>query len=148
MSTSSTFDLFYFPFLHREYDNLKGSLKSSHDLCEKLKREVLSSNNKVALYKWHIDVLNMLKYSAHRTKKMLSFFHFSCRKLQLRWIKVRTTWRLCKMIWPALTRKSQWVTFTYIHFYRCSKCLVFLNICKNRRNSWMTEKMYLFICRV
>ncbi|XP_024916079.1 E3 ubiquitin-protein ligase TRAIP [Cynoglossus semilaevis] len=33
--------------LKKEYDNLKGSLKSSHDLCEKLKREVLSSNNKL-----------------------------------------------------------------------------------------------------
>lgn len=33
--------------LKKEYDNLKGSLKSSNDLCEKLKREVLSSNNKL-----------------------------------------------------------------------------------------------------
>jgi len=37
------------PFLSfpREYDNLKGSLKSINDLSEKLKREVLTSNNKV-----------------------------------------------------------------------------------------------------
>lgn len=34
-------------FFFREYDNLKGGLKSSHDMCEKLKREVLVSNNKV-----------------------------------------------------------------------------------------------------
>uniref|UniRef100_A0A3B5BL24 TRAF interacting protein n=1 Tax=Stegastes partitus TaxID=144197 RepID=A0A3B5BL24_9TELE len=33
--------------LKKEYDNLKGSLKSSNDMCEKLKREVLSSNNKL-----------------------------------------------------------------------------------------------------
>lgn len=33
--------------LSREYDNLKGSLKSSNEMCEKLKREVLTSNNKV-----------------------------------------------------------------------------------------------------
>uniref|UniRef100_A0A671WRA3 TRAF-interacting protein n=1 Tax=Sparus aurata TaxID=8175 RepID=A0A671WRA3_SPAAU len=32
--------------LKKEYDNLKGSLKSSNDMCEKLKREVLASNNK------------------------------------------------------------------------------------------------------
>ncbi|XP_070704781.1 E3 ubiquitin-protein ligase TRAIP isoform X2 [Pempheris klunzingeri] len=33
--------------LKKEYDNLKGSLKSSNDMCEKLKREVLSANNKL-----------------------------------------------------------------------------------------------------
>lgn len=33
--------------LKKEYDNLKGSLKSSNDMCEKLKREVLSVNNKL-----------------------------------------------------------------------------------------------------
>ncbi|KAF1391226.1 hypothetical protein PFLUV_G00039730 [Perca fluviatilis] len=33
--------------LKKEYDNLKGSLKSSNDMCEKLKREVLTSNNKL-----------------------------------------------------------------------------------------------------
>ncbi|KAM8915539.1 E3 ubiquitin-protein ligase TRAIP [Spinachia spinachia] len=32
--------------LKKEYDNLKGSLKSTNDMCEKLKKEVLSSNNK------------------------------------------------------------------------------------------------------
>ncbi|XP_038552299.1 E3 ubiquitin-protein ligase TRAIP [Micropterus salmoides] len=32
--------------LKKEYDNLKGGLKSSNDMCEKLKREVLASNNK------------------------------------------------------------------------------------------------------
>ncbi|XP_039971409.1 E3 ubiquitin-protein ligase TRAIP [Xiphias gladius] len=32
--------------LKKEYDNLKGNLKSSNELCEKLKRELLSSNNK------------------------------------------------------------------------------------------------------
>ncbi|XP_041837409.1 E3 ubiquitin-protein ligase TRAIP [Melanotaenia boesemani] len=35
--------------LKKEYDNLKGSLKSSNDMCEKLKREVLSSNNKLQI---------------------------------------------------------------------------------------------------
>ncbi|CAN9512464.1 unnamed protein product [Ophioblennius macclurei] len=33
--------------LKKEYDNLKGSLRSSNEMCEKLKREVLSSNNKL-----------------------------------------------------------------------------------------------------
>uniref|UniRef100_A0A8B9HVJ2 Uncharacterized protein n=1 Tax=Astyanax mexicanus TaxID=7994 RepID=A0A8B9HVJ2_ASTMX len=33
--------------LKKEYDNLKGSLRSSNDMCEKLKRELFSSNNKV-----------------------------------------------------------------------------------------------------
>uniref|UniRef100_A0A8D0A8I3 TRAF-interacting protein n=1 Tax=Sander lucioperca TaxID=283035 RepID=A0A8D0A8I3_SANLU len=37
--------------LKKEYDNLKGNLKSSNDMCEKLKREVLTSNNKVTLCK-------------------------------------------------------------------------------------------------
>uniref|UniRef100_A0A3B5K1Z8 TRAF-interacting protein n=1 Tax=Takifugu rubripes TaxID=31033 RepID=A0A3B5K1Z8_TAKRU len=33
--------------LKKEYDNLKGGLKSSNEMCEKLKREVLTSNNKL-----------------------------------------------------------------------------------------------------
>ncbi|CAL1608649.1 unnamed protein product [Knipowitschia caucasica] len=33
--------------LKKEYDNLKGSLKSSNEMCEKLKREVLSTNNRL-----------------------------------------------------------------------------------------------------
>ncbi|XP_077581736.1 E3 ubiquitin-protein ligase TRAIP [Stigmatopora nigra] len=33
--------------LKKEYDTLKGSLKSSSDVCERLRREVLSANNKV-----------------------------------------------------------------------------------------------------
>ncbi|XP_022538312.2 E3 ubiquitin-protein ligase TRAIP [Astyanax mexicanus] len=33
--------------LKKEYDNLKGSLRSSNDMCEKLKRELFSSNNKL-----------------------------------------------------------------------------------------------------
>ncbi|XP_030634477.1 E3 ubiquitin-protein ligase TRAIP [Chanos chanos] len=33
--------------LKKEYDTLKGNLKSSNEMCEKLKREVLSSNNKL-----------------------------------------------------------------------------------------------------
>ncbi|XP_074508949.1 E3 ubiquitin-protein ligase TRAIP [Sebastes fasciatus] len=33
--------------LKKEYDNLKGGHKSSNDMCEKLKREVLASNNKL-----------------------------------------------------------------------------------------------------
>nr|XP_061779891.1 E3 ubiquitin-protein ligase TRAIP-like isoform X2 [Nerophis lumbriciformis] len=32
--------------LKKEYDNLKGSLKSSNDACERLRREVFTSNNK------------------------------------------------------------------------------------------------------
>uniref|UniRef100_G3PED9 TRAF-interacting protein n=1 Tax=Gasterosteus aculeatus aculeatus TaxID=481459 RepID=G3PED9_GASAC len=40
--------------LKKEYDNLKGSLKSTNDMCEKLKREVLSSNNK--LHKATVEV--------------------------------------------------------------------------------------------
>lgn len=40
---------FIFVFFYREYDNLKGSLKSSNDICEKLRREVLFSSNKVTL---------------------------------------------------------------------------------------------------
>ncbi|XP_061688782.1 E3 ubiquitin-protein ligase TRAIP [Syngnathoides biaculeatus] len=32
--------------LKKEYDNLKGSFKSSNDMCERLKREVLTSNDK------------------------------------------------------------------------------------------------------
>lgn len=41
---------FLFSFFFREYDNLKGSLKSTNDMCEKLKREVISSNNKVTTH--------------------------------------------------------------------------------------------------
>ncbi|KAM6927635.1 E3 ubiquitin-protein ligase TRAIP [Xenentodon cancila] len=33
--------------LKKEYDNLRGTLKSSHELCEKLKREVISTNSKL-----------------------------------------------------------------------------------------------------
>ncbi|XP_067102694.1 E3 ubiquitin-protein ligase TRAIP [Osmerus mordax] len=33
--------------LKKEYDNLKGSLRSSNEMCEKLKREVFTSNNKL-----------------------------------------------------------------------------------------------------
>ncbi|KAM3878379.1 E3 ubiquitin-protein ligase TRAIP [Diretmus argenteus] len=33
--------------LKKEYDNLKGSLKSSSEMCDKLKREVFASNNKL-----------------------------------------------------------------------------------------------------
>uniref|UniRef100_A0A3Q3WBW6 RING-type domain-containing protein n=1 Tax=Mola mola TaxID=94237 RepID=A0A3Q3WBW6_MOLML len=40
--------------LKKEYDNLKGSLKSSNDMCGKLKREVLASNNK--LHKASLEV--------------------------------------------------------------------------------------------
>ncbi|KAM9759468.1 E3 ubiquitin-protein ligase TRAIP [Menidia menidia] len=40
--------------LKKEYDNIKGSLKNSNEMCEKLKREVLCSNNK--LHKATIEV--------------------------------------------------------------------------------------------
>uniref|UniRef100_A0AAY5KYI1 RING-type domain-containing protein n=1 Tax=Esox lucius TaxID=8010 RepID=A0AAY5KYI1_ESOLU len=33
--------------LKKEYDNLKGSIRSSNEMCEKLKREVFASNNKL-----------------------------------------------------------------------------------------------------
>ncbi|CAL8337216.1 unnamed protein product [Merluccius merluccius] len=33
--------------LKKEYDNLKGGLKSSNDMCEKLKKEMFASNNKL-----------------------------------------------------------------------------------------------------
>ncbi|KAG7258810.1 hypothetical protein CRUP_017052 [Coryphaenoides rupestris] len=33
--------------LKKEYDNLKGSLRSSNDMCEKLKKEMFTSNNKL-----------------------------------------------------------------------------------------------------
>ncbi|XP_065097052.1 E3 ubiquitin-protein ligase TRAIP isoform X1 [Paramisgurnus dabryanus] len=33
--------------LKKEYDNLKGSLKSSNEMCEKLKRELISTNSKL-----------------------------------------------------------------------------------------------------
>ncbi|KAF7656871.1 hypothetical protein LDENG_00034660 [Lucifuga dentata] len=33
--------------LKKEYDNLRGNLKSSNDICEKLRREVVTSNNKL-----------------------------------------------------------------------------------------------------
>lgn len=33
--------------LKKEYDNLKGSLRSSNEMCEKLKREVFTSNNRL-----------------------------------------------------------------------------------------------------
>ncbi|XP_062842652.1 E3 ubiquitin-protein ligase TRAIP isoform X2 [Trichomycterus rosablanca] len=33
--------------LKKEYDNLKGSLKTSNEMCEKLKREVFTSSNKL-----------------------------------------------------------------------------------------------------
>uniref|UniRef100_A0A4W4EL06 RING-type domain-containing protein n=1 Tax=Electrophorus electricus TaxID=8005 RepID=A0A4W4EL06_ELEEL len=33
--------------LKKEYENLKGGLKSSNEMCEKLKRDVFSSNNKL-----------------------------------------------------------------------------------------------------
>lgn len=33
--------------LKKEYDNLKGSLRSSNEMCEKLKKEVFASNNKL-----------------------------------------------------------------------------------------------------
>lgn len=46
-SIRSVFTADLFSFFLREYDNLKGTLKASNDMCEKLKREVLSSNNKV-----------------------------------------------------------------------------------------------------
>lgn len=50
-SIRSVFTADLFSFFLREYDNLKGTLKASNDMCEKLKREVLSSNNKVIRHK-------------------------------------------------------------------------------------------------
>lgn len=53
--------------LSREYDNLKGSLKSSNDICEKLKREVLKSNDKV-------NYMDVLLYPEESVNSRLVFF--------------------------------------------------------------------------
>ena len=43
--------------LCREYENLKGSLRYSNEMSEKLKREVFASNNKVIHVKIYIYFL-------------------------------------------------------------------------------------------
>lgn len=53
--------------LSREYDNLKGGLKSSNEMCEKLKREVLTSNNKVA----SVDMLILAREINHALQQGL-----------------------------------------------------------------------------
>ncbi|KAJ0068362.1 hypothetical protein NL108_005930, partial [Boleophthalmus pectinirostris] len=55
--------------LKKEYDSLKGSLKSSNEMCEKLKREVLSTNNK--LHKATVEV-NQTKEDMKALHKDLS----------------------------------------------------------------------------
>ncbi len=46
--------------LLREYDNLKGSFKSSNEMCEKLKRELISSNSKVHFLSLWLSVKNII----------------------------------------------------------------------------------------
>uniref|UniRef100_A0A8C1XLA3 TRAF-interacting protein n=1 Tax=Cyprinus carpio TaxID=7962 RepID=A0A8C1XLA3_CYPCA len=53
--------------LKKEYDNLKGSLKSSNEMCEKLKRELISSNSKV-----HFLSLRLLKKKMEILQRTLS----------------------------------------------------------------------------
>lgn len=62
--------------LSREYDNLKISLKSSNDMCEKLKREVLTSNNKVI----YMDVLLYPEELVLPCVLYSRLFSFSCTK--------------------------------------------------------------------
>uniref|UniRef100_A0A673FXR4 E3 ubiquitin-protein ligase TRAIP-like n=1 Tax=Sinocyclocheilus rhinocerous TaxID=307959 RepID=A0A673FXR4_9TELE len=45
--------------LKKEYDNLKGSFKSSNEMCEKLKRELISSNSKVHFLSLRLSIKNL-----------------------------------------------------------------------------------------
>ncbi|KAI9546423.1 hypothetical protein NQZ68_027592 [Dissostichus eleginoides] len=63
--------------LKKEYDNLKGGLKSSNDMCEKLKREVLCSNHKLQkasmeVNKTHEDMKSLQKDLASADKEISS----------------------------------------------------------------------------
>lgn len=95
------------PVLPREYDNLKGGLKSSNDMCEKLRREVVTSNNKVL---WFNKLVIKIKCaSVSRVLHMLSPFdccHFSYRKQWRRWIGPKMIWGPCRTTWPMRTKRS------------------------------------------
>uniref|UniRef100_A0A8C2BX88 TRAF-interacting protein n=1 Tax=Cyprinus carpio TaxID=7962 RepID=A0A8C2BX88_CYPCA len=63
--------------LKKEYDNLKGSLKSSNEMCEKLKRELISSNSKVhflslRLLKKKVEILQRTLSTPTRTNEAIS----------------------------------------------------------------------------
>ncbi|KTF87834.1 hypothetical protein cypCar_00002050 [Cyprinus carpio] len=56
--------------LKKEYDNLKGSLKSSNEMCEKLKRELFSSNSKSLKKK--VEILQRTLSTPTRTNEAIS----------------------------------------------------------------------------
>lgn len=56
---------FLLVFFRREYDNLKGSLKSSNEMCEKLKRELISTNSKVHFLCLEMFIQNLISLSLH-----------------------------------------------------------------------------------
>ncbi|RXN34319.1 E3 ubiquitin- ligase TRAIP-like protein [Labeo rohita] len=56
--------------LKKEYDNLKGSLKSSNEMCEKLKRELISSNSKSLKKK--VEILQRTLSTPTRTNEAIS----------------------------------------------------------------------------
>uniref|UniRef100_A0A8C1LG41 TRAF-interacting protein n=1 Tax=Cyprinus carpio TaxID=7962 RepID=A0A8C1LG41_CYPCA len=56
--------------LKKEYDNLKGSLKSSNEMCEKLKRELFSSNSKEDMKALQKDLSNADKEITSLKKKV------------------------------------------------------------------------------
>uniref|UniRef100_A0A673FXQ1 E3 ubiquitin-protein ligase TRAIP-like n=1 Tax=Sinocyclocheilus rhinocerous TaxID=307959 RepID=A0A673FXQ1_9TELE len=63
--------------LKKEYDNLKGSFKSSNEMCEKLKRELISSNSKVhflslRLLKKKVEILQRTLSTPNRTNEAIS----------------------------------------------------------------------------
>lgn len=86
MTTASAQYLLLISFLSfflREYDNLKGILKASNDMCEKLKREVLSSNNKVIRHKKIASpIRNGTSVRNLWVKVLCGVCHFSYKKLQ------------------------------------------------------------------
>uniref|UniRef100_A0A672KYW1 E3 ubiquitin-protein ligase TRAIP-like n=1 Tax=Sinocyclocheilus grahami TaxID=75366 RepID=A0A672KYW1_SINGR len=56
--------------LKKEYDNLKGSFKSSNEMCEKLKRELISSNSKSLKKK--VEILQRTLSTPNRTNEAIS----------------------------------------------------------------------------
>lgn len=82
-SIRSVFTADLLSFFLREYDNLKGILKASNDMCEKLKREVLSSNNKVIRHKKIASpIRNGTSVWNLWVKVLCGVCHFSYKKLQ------------------------------------------------------------------
>lgn len=88
--------------LSREYDNLKISLKSSNDMCEKLKREVLTSNNKVI----YMDVLLYPEELVLPCVLYSRLFSFSCTKHHWKLQRPERTWSLCRLIWKMQRKRS------------------------------------------